>query len=165
MINTNKFFALSLSLALASVVQAHESHSHAPSTTSQAKIIQLNTKPKTWLTPAGAVVRMKHAEPEITHHFQTFVDSNAIELRWDNEYLFIESNGMPRHEMMVGITAWQQQIPIPQNYTGDNAWRIPLKPVPADKPMSTNTGFFRGAIAIAVNGIPIFNPIIVLKYC
>ncbi|MGB2499924.1 MAG: YHYH protein [Mariniblastus sp.] len=159
MISTNKFLALSLSLALASVVQAHEGHTHAPSTTSQAKIIQLNTQPKTWLTSAGTVVRMKHAEPEITQHFQTFVDSNTIELRWDNEYLFIESNGMPRHEMMVGITAWQQQIPIPQNYTGDNAWRIPLKPVPADKPMSTKTGFFRGAIAIAVNGIPIFNPI------
>jgi predicted phosphodiesterase len=60
---------------------------------------------------------------------------------------------------MVGITAWQQQIPIPQNYSGSNAWRIPLKPVPAEKPMSAKTGFFRGAIALAVNGVPIFNPI------
>ena len=61
--------------------------------------------------------------------------------------------------MMVGITAWQQQVPLPQPYTGDNAWRIPLHPVPAQSPMSTKTNFFRGAIALAVNGVPIFNPI------
>ena len=66
---------------------------------------------------------------------------------------------MPDHRMMVGITAWQQQVPIPQSYTGENAWRIPLRPVPAEKPMSAKDHFFRGAIALAVNGVPIFNPI------
>ncbi|MFN9041049.1 MAG: YHYH protein [Planctomyces sp.] len=60
---------------------------------------------------------------------------------------------------MVGITAWQQQVPLPQKYNGENAWRIPLNPVPAKAPMSAKTNFFRGAIAIAVNGVPIFNPI------
>ena len=66
---------------------------------------------------------------------------------------------MPDHEMMTGITAWQQQVPLPQNYTGDNAWRIPLKPVPAKRSMLAKDHFFRGAIALAVNGVPIFNPI------
>jgi len=61
--------------------------------------------------------------------------------------------------MMVGITAWQQQVPLPQKYSAENAWRIPLNPIPAKQPMSAKTNFFRGAIAIAVNGIPIFNPI------
>jgi Raf kinase inhibitor-like YbhB/YbcL family protein len=71
----------------------------------------------------------------------------------------VESNGVPDHEMMVGITAWQQQVPLPQKYNGENAWRIPLNPVPAKEPMSAKNNFFRGAIAIAVNGVPIFNPI------
>ena len=66
---------------------------------------------------------------------------------------------MPDHDMMVGITAWQQQVPIPQPYFGSNAWQIPLNPVPARNPMSTKTNFFRGAIALAVNGVRIFNPI------
>lgn len=61
--------------------------------------------------------------------------------------------------MMVGITAWQQQVPIPQPYTGANAWQIPLHPVMAVEPMSAKDHFFRGAIALAANGIPIFKPI------
>ena len=61
--------------------------------------------------------------------------------------------------MMIGITAWQQQVPLPQPYTRDNAWRIPLNPVPAKEPVSTKENFFRGAIALAANGVPIFNPI------
>ena len=66
---------------------------------------------------------------------------------------------MPDHQMMVGIRAWQQQRPLPQSYSGNNAWRIPRHPRPARRPMSAKTNFFRGAIALAVNGVPIFNPI------
>ena len=66
---------------------------------------------------------------------------------------------MPDHHMMVGITAWQQQVPLPQPYSGANAWRIPLRPVPAANPMSAKDNFFRGAIALAANGVPIYNPI------
>ena len=99
--------------------------------------------------PAGA--------PETAKAFARY-NPNA-KIRWDNDYLYIESNGLPKHSMMVGITAWQQQVPLPQPYTGNNAWRIPLKPVPAKNPMSAKTNFFRGAIALAVNGVPIFNPI------
>ena len=81
-----------------------------------------------------------------------------VKVRWDPSFLFIESNGIPVHNMMVGITAWQQQVPLPQNYTGENAWRIPLTPVPAKEIISIKNRFLRGAIAIAANGIPIFNP-------
>ena len=81
-----------------------------------------------------------------------------VNVRWDEKFLYVESNGLPSHNMMVGITAWQQQVPLPQNYTGDNAWRIPLEPVPAKEVISIKNRFLRGAIAIAVNGIPIFNP-------
>ncbi|MFM8478479.1 MAG: YHYH protein, partial [Planctomycetaceae bacterium] len=83
----------------------------------------------------------------------------AVRTQVDGADFVVESNGMPDHQMMVGITAWQQQVPLPQTYTGTNAWRIPRQPVPAKEPQSAKTGFFRGAIAMAVNGVPIFNPI------
>lgn len=81
-----------------------------------------------------------------------------VGIRWDRDFLFVESDGLPVHEMMVGITAWQQQVPLPQAYTGENAWRIPLHPVVAAHPASIKGRFLRGAIALAANGIPIFNP-------
>ena len=71
--------------------------------------------------------------------------------------LIVESTGLPEHLMMIGITNWQQQFPLPQAYTGTNAWRIPLKGVLSDTPISAKTGLFRGAIALAINGVPIFN--------
>lgn len=97
--------------------------------------------------------------PQIAKMFETFVKRDAIKTRWNDRFLFVESNGIPQHPMMIGITSWQQQVPIPQNYSGDNAWQIPLHPVPAKTPLSTKQNFLRGAIAIAVNGVPIFNPL------
>lgn len=87
---------------------------------------------------------------------------------WDESWFYIESDGIAEHEMMTGITAWQQQIPIPQFYyasmtnkdTGNpNVWQIPINPVPAEEPLSLKEHFFRGAVAIGANGVPIFNPI------
>ena len=80
---------------------------------------------------------------------------------WDANYFYVESHGIPTtHEMMVGISnhGWQQQVPIPQCYIGANAWPIPLNPQFAvnNQPIDT-LHFTRGAIAIAVNGVPIFN--------
>lgn len=99
------------------------------------------------------------ARPEIANSFDPFVKTKAITTHWDADWFFVESKGIPDHPMMVGIKSWQQQVPIPQDYTGDNAWRIPLHPVPAKTPTSTNGKFLRGAIALAVNGVPIFNPL------
>ena len=83
--------------------------------------------------------------------------ANKVTTYRDDKYLHVESDGMPNHNMMVGITSWQQQVPLPQPYTGSNAWQIPLQPVLAKNPVSTKTNLYRGAIAIAVNGVPIFN--------
>lgn len=99
---------------------------------------------------AGALAVPAQAAP-----FRNFP---RLQLRWDADFLFIESNGLPEHQMMVGITAWQQQVPLPQSYAGENAWRIPLHPVAAKEPLSIRGRFLRGAIALAANGIPIFNP-------
>lgn len=95
--------------------------------------------------------------PKTAEPFQKFPE--AVLLDWDEKYLYVGSDGLPDHPMMVGITAWQQQVPLPQAYYLRNAWSIPLHPVPAANGMSAKTNFFRGAIAVAANGIPIFNPI------
>ena len=97
--------------------------------------------------------------PVIAKAFESFVKLNSIRTRWDDRFFYVESNGIPQHQMMVGITAWQQQVPLPQLYTGENAWRIPLHPVPAKNPISAKNHFLRGAIALAANGVPIFNPL------
>jgi len=95
-------------------------------------------------------------EPAQAGVFKLFAPN--VRVRWDARFLFVESNGIPTHNMMVGITNWQQQVPLPQNYTGANAWQIPLQAVPAKAPASIKGRFLRGAIAVAANGIPIFNP-------
>ncbi len=96
----------------------------------------------------------------------------------DANYFYVEGDSMPDATLMpnpmVGITAWQQQLPIPVGYFGNvtnpegdtgslgygqpNVWRIPLVPVPAASPISLTGNFLRGAVALAANGIPIFNP-------
>ncbi len=78
---------------------------------------------------------------------------------WDSNYFYVESYGIPTtHSMMTGIISWQQQVPIPQCYIKPNAWMIPLNPVVAAVPIPVDSiHFTRGAIAVAINGIPIFN--------
>jgi len=101
----------------------------------------------------------KAKAPDIAKAFEAFVKTKAIQTRWDDRFFYVESNGMPQHPMMIGITSWQQQVPLPQRYVEENAWQIPLHPVPAQEPLSTKDAFLRGAIALAANGIPIFNPL------
>lgn len=91
---------------------------------------------------------------------QSFFEKfNGVTTHSDENYLYISSDGLPSHDMMVGITNWQQQVPINQNYKGNNSWAIPLHPKMAENPLSTKTNLLKGAIAVAVNGIPIFNPL------
>ncbi len=108
----------------------------------------------------GAAIYIQDAKARATEVEKSFDKfAPAVKTRSDEKNFYVESNGMPDHEMMTGITAWQQQVPLPQKYLGSNAWQFPLFPAPAKEPMSAKTNFFRGAIAIAANGIPIFNPI------
>ncbi len=95
-------------------------------------------------------------DPEtMTSVFETF---SGVKTHHDHDHFYVESNGLPDHQMMVGITSWQQQVPISHDYSGSNSWPIPLQPELAAEPLSTKENFMRGAIAVAVNGIPIFNP-------
>ncbi len=92
----------------------------------------------------------------LTSIFGVFED---VKTRHDDQYFYIESDGIPEHEMMTGITNWQQQVPIRHDYTGENSWAIPIQPQLLVEPLSAKTNFMKGAIAIAANGIPIFNPL------
>jgi hypothetical protein len=127
---------------------------HAQPAAGEIKPVQVASAAAT-LTMAAATVANAANAPTAAKPFLAF---SKLELKWDKDFLFVGSNGLPEHNMMIGITAWQQQVPLPQNYTGDNAWRIPLHPVPAKTPAVVEGHFLRGAIALGVNGIPIFNP-------
>lgn len=149
-------FVLLAAILPSTMAVAHEGHSHAPSPQTKQKIIRVNTEaPKFhFVVQRQAPVAVR---PQLADVFNPF--KNTVKVHFDRDFLFVESNGMPAHSMMTGITAWQQQVPIPQSYTGDNAWKIPLHPIPTKNPLSTKEHFFRGAIALAANGVPIFNPI------
>jgi phosphatidylethanolamine-binding protein (PEBP) family uncharacterized protein len=71
-----------------------------------------------------------------------------------SDYGKLASTGLPSHAMMNGITATNLQVPLPTNFTGSNAWTLPLTPAIATSTTSVNDG----PIGVAVNGVPIFNP-------
>lgn len=164
---------------------AHPGHSHAffrrpiappPVAKEAAKTVVVDqqtflmalaaqTAPPTgWIAYAAAASRPSLisstglAGDALDRAFAPFVERKEVSVRRDDRYFYVESKGVPNHQMMVGIRAWQQQVPLPQPYQGDNAWRIPVKPVPAKEPAIAKDRFLRGAIALAVNGVPIFNP-------
>ena len=95
------------------------------------------------------------ASVDVLAGFDAFADT--VTAFTSGDVWMVECNGIPMHQMMVGITSWQQQVPVAQDYTGANAWQFPVTPQLAAEPVSARTGLFRGAIALAVNGIPIFN--------
>ena len=113
--------------------------------------------PTTGTTTTGTTTLSKTDPAFVETVFSAF--KTTVKTRYDDTYFYIESDGIPTHNMMVGITNWQQQVPIPQGYTGTNAWSIPLKPEFAITPLSLKTNFMTGAVAIAPNGVPIFNPL------
>ena len=153
---TPLFYILGLSLSVESAASAHDlasgdPHPHYDKSVKPPEwfFAQLETSPPRPAPDAGK-------RPAQAAVFVAFAP--RVSVRWDERFLFVESNGLPAHNMMVGITAWQQQVPLPQKYTGANAWQLPLVPVPAKVPLSIKGRFLRGAIALAANGVPIFNP-------
>lgn len=148
------FVLLLATLGFAATAQAHlppVADQHRPSSL-MATSVQPSAK---YLLTRTYLAAQVGSAPLIAAPFQSFTKN--VNVRWDDTYLYVEAKGLPDHPLMTGIKSWQQQVPIPQTYAGQNAWRIPLKPVPAKEPMSAKTHFLRGAIALAANGVPIFN--------
>lgn len=173
---TMTLVAMLISLCASSLAVAHPGHSHRKATPKSPQVVdsildmaddenesdeQIVAELPLLLAQLDQKQSRAGADnvPEMAKAFAAFVKLKAINTRWDDRFFYVESNGIPDHRMMVGITAWQQQVPIPQKYFGENSWQIPLHPVPAKKPQSAKGNFLRGAIAVAANGIPIFNPL------
>lgn len=94
----------------------------------------------------------------LTSAFAPF--ASKVSTTYDANYFYVNSTGIPKHTMMVGISnhGWQQQVPISKCYINNNHWSITLNPVLAATPVPVSaTHFTKGAIAMAVNGVPIFN--------
>ena len=72
----------------------------------------------------------------------------------DSTYAYVGSGALATHAMMTGIVASNLQIPVEQNFFGASAWKIPLSPAIA----AVTTSAVDGPIAVAINGVPIFNP-------
>ena len=169
----NLYRILAANVAFLSLValsaSAHEWHNHShgdhqhsrastqnvnsPDSAAKPMVEGVNTHPVFTLTAFAKEIDVQ-IEPDIARHFEGF---KGVNTRWDSDTLFVESNGLPDHNMMVGIRSWQQQVPLPQPFTGNNAWQIPLKPQLSKNPVSARNNLYRGAIALAVNGVPIFN--------
>lgn len=106
----------------------------------------------------GTIVSLPKAQAATAVKLPGFAAfARSVKVFRAGKYYLVESNGLPDHQMMVGIKAWQQQVPTVQPYSGRNAWPIPITPVMSKTPISAKTHFLRGAIAVAINGVPIFN--------
>lgn len=91
----------------------------------------------------------------IVRSLESYRAENALDVACENGYAALSTYGIQsRHPMMNGIVATNQQVPIPQDFTGANAWHFPLLPTVA----ATKIAALDGPIGIAVNGVPIFNP-------
>jgi hypothetical protein len=80
-------------------------------------------KTETSISPSNTTT----STPIATKTSISFLDSafapykKTISTTYDDTYYYVNSNGMPEHNMMVGITSWQQQVPIPQPNV-NNCW-------------------------------------------
>lgn len=91
----------------------------------------------------------------IQQSFEPYAAANGLSVTCDSTWAYINSYGIQsRHPMMNGITATNQQVPLAQNFTATNAWRIPLVPAAA----ASKVAAVDGPIGMAINGVPIFNP-------
>ena len=59
------------------------------------------------------------ASGETLAGFEAFADT--VQAFIPGDVWLIESNGLPTHQMMVGITSWQQQFPVAQPSTGSRS--------------------------------------------
>jgi hypothetical protein len=91
----------------------------------------------------------------LVRSIERYRSENALDVSCDGGIAAFSTFAVQsRHPMMNGIVATNQQVPLPQDFTGANAWHVPLLPTIA----TTKVAAVDGPIGVAVNGIPIFNP-------
>lgn len=86
---------------------------------------------------------------EIKHSVSDAGFEQSVSVSCDEEYGYIRSNTYPNHEVMTGITATNEQIPVPAlNYAA------PIKLSPKKAQTKTTID---AALGVAVNGVPIYD--------
>ena len=82
--------------------------------------------------------------------------TKTVSIMCDTKWMYVSSLEIPNDEMMVGITGWNQQVPLPfvMSDVLSTMWKIPLKAA-YSKTTTATTGV--GATALMVNGVPLFN--------
>lgn len=185
----DEFMAKRMALAKTSVMQSFSLHERPLSQAATQKTGQAKALPHSW-KPVQVASMMTNLAMLAQGSTLTAPGNGELmsasflpfkpKLRFYNDasYFYIESDGIPdrtrQPNLMVGITTWQQQVPMPVSYfigttngtnnAGSlgfgqpNVWKLPLVPVPAASPISLNGNFLRGAVALGSDGVPIFNP-------
>jgi len=81
--------------------------------------------------------------------------AHMVAIECDETFMYIRSYSFAEHPMMIGITLSNGQVPVPQMIVEDNFYSVPLNPIKASMPSAT---VGQGPIAVAINGVMIFNP-------
>jgi hypothetical protein len=163
-------------LGSAAALQAHDGSHGSPLLDAMIAEYKAAQGSQGALTPLPATAPAGYGA-SMAASFGTF--KPRVRFYWDATTFYLESDNVPNPALMptpmVGITSWQQQIPLPTSYFSSttnperdaaslgfnksNVWRLPLVPVPSAAPIPISAGNFqRGAVAIAADGIAIFNP-------
>ena len=95
-------------------------------------------------------------EPGATEDVPCLIAAGTATVTCAADAITIESNGLPTHQVMVGIEegGWNGQWPLAQDYTGANAFVVPTDMVLADEPALT----VMNTAGVTANGIPFFFP-------
>jgi len=94
-----------------------------------------------------------------TYDVFKYFSANKVSIDEREKYVHISSDGIPKGKLMVGIKSWQQQVPLPQKYSQNNAWHLTKTPSASSSNPSLSNNFYMGAVGLAVDGTPIFNPL------
>ena len=136
----------------------------------QAQLVAERATEALAVAPAGYGAMMASSFGPFKPRVRSYYDATTFYVESDN---VPDNTRMPN--LMVGITSWQQQVPLPTSYFASttnperdansigfnkpNVWRLPLVPTPSASPIPISAGNFqRGALAVGADGIAIFNP-------
>lgn len=107
--------------------------------------------------PANAITNASAAKCGTSRLALVKQFSKTVSIMCDSTWMYVSSLEVPNDEMMVGITGWNQQVPLPfiMSDVLSTIWKIPLKGT-WSKSTTPTTGV--SATALMINGVPLFNP-------
>ncbi|MDK2594249.1 YHYH protein [Pseudoalteromonas obscura] len=86
---------------------------------------------------------------ELVSHSVSLSPESDVVVSCDDNYAYIKSDTYPSHDLMNGIKATNEQIPVP---AVDYSAPIKLSPHPATNPTTIDA-----ALGVAINGVPIYD--------